>query len=328
MKSRSLLSRESYQAILQADYVIACGGGYLGGDCFSLNYLQLFLIDTCLKLHKKVVMIGNSVEPCQSPYIRRRLSNTLSRLETVFARESVTFDFLTRELQLQNVQLVPDMAFMLQPESPDFQLRDRYSVAQDQPLFGITVRSCSNSPQETEAYICAIAQVLEQCISRYHSTFVFIPQVRFGDDDDLQIAEVIRSRLESSLREKFILLEEDYTPGQIKGLIGQCDYFFGTRMHSNIFATSMAVPTVAIAYEEKTNGIMHMLDLDDYVLGIQGLDPEACLDRIEKCMAGRDKITAHLENRIPQIRRQISDTILPYLQNKFPPEGQSRGAYV
>ena len=318
VKAPFLLKRDSYRAIQEADFVIACGGGYLGGDCFSLNYLQLFLIDTCLKLRKKVVMIGNSVEPCTSSYIRRRLHRTLSRLETVFAREAVTYQFLTEELQLENVCMVPDLAFMLQPEPGAIDLRRRFSLSQDRPLFGITVRNCSNDPAKVEAYVSAVAQVMDRCISELQAQFVFLPQVRFLEDDDLQIAKVIRDRLEADHRSQFILLEEDYAPGLLKSMIGQCDYFFGTRMHSNIFATSMSVPTVAIAYEEKTNGIMRMLGLEDYVLGIDTLEPEACYQRILNCVQHREEISSHLQQRIPEIRQQITDRILPYLEQNFP----------
>ena len=40
-------------------------------------------------------------------------------------------------------------------------------------------------------------------------------------------------------------------------------------MHANIAATSMCVPTLAIAYSHKFYGIMKMLQLDEYVMDIK-----------------------------------------------------------
>ena len=69
---------------------------------------------------------------------------------------------------------------------------------------------------------------------------------------------------------------------QIKGLIGTFDFFIGTRMHSNIFATSMYIPTVAIAYEKKTNGIMKMLNLKEYIVEMDDITPETLTKKIEE----------------------------------------------
>ena len=47
----------------------------------------------------------------------------------------------------------------------------------------------------------------------------------------------------------------------MKYLIGQCDFFVGSRMHSCIAAVSQCVPAVSIAYSDKFIGVMATLGL-------------------------------------------------------------------
>lgn len=75
-------------------------------------------------------------------------------------------------------------------------------------------------------------------------------------------------------------------------------------MHSNIFATSMKVPTVAIAYEKKTNGIMKTLNLEDYIIEINTITSEKLIKKIEVMMKNNKEIRRHLDNRIQEIRKR------------------------
>lgn len=309
------LNNESYKAIRDADYVIACGGGYLGGNGWAGNYLHLFLIETCLKLGKKVVMVGNSVEPSNNFYVRTKIHHTLSRLESVFAREEVTFSFLSNDIGLKNVKLIPDMAFILKPAAKAFNLRNICNARADEPLIGITVRKCSEDPNKVSEYISTLANILSNIIKRKKAHFVFIPQVRFIDDDDLEIAQRIKKQLD--VNERFTLIDGDYSPREIKTMIGECDIFFGTRMHSNIFATSMRIPTVAIAYQKKTNGIMQMLGLSEYVINIDKLNEAECCHLLEQCMDHKKEISRHLDEIIPSIQKCIMVEVGEFLKKYF-----------
>ena len=110
------------------------------------------------------------------------------------------------------------------------------------------------------------------------------------------------------------MLNDDLSPVEIKSLIANCDYFIGTRMHSNIFATSMCIPTIAIAYEKKTNGIMHTIGLDDYIIEMNEITTEKLLSKIRKQEKNSDEIKELLEKRIISVRMEIIDKIKKILR--------------
>ena len=123
--------------------------------------------------------------------------------------------------------------------------------------------------------------------------------------NDAEAAKMVQSKMKKKNRAKFHISEEDKTPIEIKQFIGGMDVFLGTRMHSNIFATSMAIPTVAIAYEKKTNGIMHTVGLDDYVLDINNIDSDSIIDRIDMALNDSKSINKSLTEKRASIKEEI-----------------------
>ena len=142
-------------------------------------------------------------------------------------------------------------------------------------------------------------------IETNNSAFVFVPQVivKYGNDAD--IAYKIRERLAEKNRDKFVILTEDLSPLEIKALIGNFDYFIGTRMHSNIFAISMKTPTIAIAYEKKTNGIMHTVGLDDYVIEMNSISLDILEEKARIQKENASEIHNKLDKKIEDIRKEI-----------------------
>ena len=137
--------------------------------------------------------------------------------------------------------------------------------------------------------------------------FIFVPQVIVENGNDTIVAQEIKDLLPTKIQENFIILNDDLSPMQIKGLIENFDFFIGTRMHSNIFATSMNVPTVAIAYEKKTNGIMKMLNLEEYIIEMDNITSDELTKKLEKLIENKDDIKDILKIRIAEVKKEILD---------------------
>ena len=86
-------------------------------------------------------------------------------------------------------------------------------------------------------------------------------------------------------------------------------------MHSNIFATSMSIPTVAIAYEKKTNGIMETVGLEDYIVEIDTITSESLIYKIDKCIENENELRNKLNENIPQLKNKILMRINDVLKN-------------
>jgi colanic acid/amylovoran biosynthesis protein len=122
-----------------------------------------------------------------------------------------------------------------------------------------------------------------------------------GDDDREPARRVSRA---AGDHPRIHLVEDELDPAGIRGLCGAMDLFVGTRMHANIYALSMKVPTLAIGYQPKTAGIMADLGLERFVLPIEDLTLPALQDRFRQVLAERDDIAAGLAESIPRLREK------------------------
>lgn len=109
------------------------------------------------------------------------------------------------------------------------------------------------------------------------------------------MSKEVASRIRSKVNIR--VLTKDYSLEELKGIIGQMDLFIGTRMHSNILALSMRVPTIAISCQRKTEGIMSMLRLTEYVLDIATITFDDMVSMIERVWNNQQAIAGFLKQR-------------------------------
>lgn len=299
---------DNYKSLNNCDYIVVCGGGFLGGRKFD-SFMHLFQIYINTKFKKKVVMMGTSIEPITNKIIKKMTENILKKVDFIYAREVITFDYLQQFLPKNKFELIPDMAFMLEDVKKNIDYVDEWKKSFNK-IYGITVRKWefpeeNNGKELFENYKIELAKFIEYKAEKDNSLFVFVPQVIVEYGNDADVAKEIKNLLQDKYRNNFIILEDDIHPNEVKQLIWNFDFFIGTRMHSNIFATSMGVPTIAIAYEKKTNGIMHTVELDDYVLEMNSITFEDLKTISEIQLKNETEIRNKLINKIPKIREEI-----------------------
>ena len=101
------------------------------------------------------------------------------------------------------------------------------------------------------------------------------------------------------------MLLREYDQNEIKAVIGRCDFFIGSRMHSCIAALSQAIPTIGLAYSRKFLGVFDSVGMRDMVLDARRLSREellqGCMARFKK----KDAVAKSLRHVMPQIRSQL-----------------------
>ena len=307
-KKKTIEKYENLKALQESDIIIVCGGGFLGGKKFdSLMHVYQIYVNTIF--NKPVYIMGTSIEPIKNKFIKHYTDKVLNKVDFVFARESITEKYLLETLPNEKHALIPDMAFMLEDIERKFNFVEKLRKKND-ILFGITVRkwnfpNLKDKNKAMENYVNCIKEFMIKEFNIRSCAFVFIPQVTVNTGDDTIIANEIRKRLPKKNQDKFYICREDLSPSEIKSLIANIDYFVGTRMHSNIFATSMCVPTTAIAYEKKTNGIMETVGLEDYIIEINDITSDDLFNKVEKMISNAKIIRKQLKNRIGEVRKDI-----------------------
>ena len=115
--------------------------------------------------------------------------------------------------------------------------------------------------------------------------------------------------MEARFRDRIHMVNRYYNEREIKSVIGQCDFFIGSRMHACIAALSQGIPAVGLAYSKKFRGVFESIGMAEYVIQMYEADKDTVLQRIREGFEKRTELSEHLRLRIPQIQAQIYDQL-------------------
>jgi colanic acid/amylovoran biosynthesis protein len=291
--------RALFREYAEADLVVAAGGGYLytrsawRGNLMLLITVHSFYFATLLD--KPLYLYAQSIGPFATEFQAALVRCALKGARMVIAREQISMDMILSWKLLCPVHVGGDAAFLLpKPGECDLPV----PLERSAPRVGLTVRKWSEVPAEQECFEFTMAGFITWLTGERLATVVLIPQVTFAawGDDDREVMRRVYARIVE--KNRVMLVEDDLSPMQVKALCGAVDFFVGTRMHSNIFALSMGVPSMAIGYQPKSAGIMHQLGLERWVIEIK----DVTLPRLQALF---EDLTDHAVEVRENLARQV-----------------------
>jgi colanic acid/amylovoran biosynthesis protein len=292
-----------------ADLILPVGGGYLRtNERIGSVYDFMLLLHPLVLAHllgKPTVLFSQSVGP-----FYRKIERLLARwvlghaVGLVIAREDHSMKLLT-SLGIRNAVRSVDAGFLLEAGVAPI---DICSLANGRLVIGVTARKWLRGDKQGE-YEAAMAETLDYLIKKHHAYVVFIPQVTatFHKDDDRLVSHAIYDRMQEKAHAS--VLDGNYGYKGIKAMYDQLDCILGTRFHSVIFSLTSYVPALAIEYEYKTGGIMHDLDLDQWVVKIENVTPKVMKPKMDELIKEKQSYIAHLDKVLPAYISRAHDAI-------------------
>lgn len=293
--------RSFLRLITPDDIVVSTGGDML---CYDRN--NNHVVCTNNWLHKRgvrTILWGCSMGPENQS---KEKLETLFNFSFIYARESLTYDYF-KSLGLKNLCLLPDPAFILEPQPfplPDF-LTDGDAIGlniSNYVMGGMTL----NSPFGQQ-----VLSLIDHILQHTDSRIVLVPHVTWNDgvvnQDDRQMARIISEHFGNP--ERLHILDIDHLNYcQIRYAISRCRMFIGARTHAVISAYSMCVPTIALGYSIKSRGIAKDLGLDErLVVDSKNSSSGMLLQSFRFMEENEDVIRQHLSAVMPEYRQR------PYL---------------
>lgn len=124
-----------------------------------------------------------------------------------------------------------------------------------------------------------------------------------GQDDDKVSSEIAQLM---QYRDNTKVITQDYTPQELKGILGEMDLVIGMRMHSTIMASTMGVPVIGIGYSPKFKPFFEMIGQEACLINIKDLTSKLLLDRIKLTLSYKEQIKKELIARIKFLQTQAS----------------------
>lgn len=305
-------------AMADADAVISAPGGPYFGDLYPSHEINehLFHLLLCRFMRKPVLIYGPSMGP-----FKRKKRNILRRyllnhVKAITLRDPISKEYL-EDLKLCQplVYVTADSAFQDTVSPRDDVVKQALAEAgivtasnrggADRPLVGVTpagaawnYRGLANFQELEETYKHVMAKMVDYLAMTFDATVLFFPQL-YGRSDDLPLINDIVARV--TRKDAAYVLSKKWDSQIQQAVISGMDLVIGNRYHSVIFALKGCVPTVCLAYEHKSVGIMNAIGLQDHVIRIADLDFDLLVRKIDQAWSHRQEITASLRSELPRI---------------------------
>ncbi len=280
----------------------------VGGDNYSLDYgvPKLFtgLDDIVLEKKKPLAIWGASVGPFDSmPEYEGYMSRHLREVPGIFARESVTIDYLKSIGVTENVYPVADPAFLMDPVKPEG-IEDVLPI--DEEAIGLNLSPLMAkyvSGGDIDAWTTLAASIIEGVAKKTGMPVYLIPHVTNPNSND----HAFMQRALSLIKDRngnITLVSPEYNAAETKWIISQMAFFAGARTHSTIAALSSGIPTLSFAYSIKAQGINRdIFGHTNYCMEPTDLDAEGVADQVTSMLDKSAAIRNDLAGRLPGVQR-------------------------
>lgn len=263
--------RGAAKSLSEFDSLVIAGGGYMYSSKRALN---LSLLHSLISVRLAQVALPTTLMMPQSiGPVRRRFD--AGAIDWALKHTSV----VVRERDSIEASSHPPKAGACATQIPDVAF---YLPVEAKPLLSTkTIRlvvmdwrwSSSVDPQAWSNYTRGFAHVADALTDSGYSVIIgghsSLPE---HDQDDIAVANEIASLCTSPVE-----VDQDCDVEHLVEEYGRAALVIGTRLHSCIMAISQGTPAVAIAYQEKSLGVMKSSGLADYVFRVDDLDAELVL---------------------------------------------------
>lgn len=326
-----------FKDIMEIDLVV----DITGGDSFSDLYgIRRLIFGTLLKWifivsGKKLIMLPQTYGPFNSSLSKVIARSLLARATAIYSRdqEGVKYvkQLLGKTAHDKPIQFIPDVAFVLDPDK-DFNhplMTQLGSVkANGRILVGFNISGilynnrypAKSSFGLNSDYRELVEKIIQTLLENPAVVIILVPHVyaKTGNfESDPDACRHLHQKLVNRYPDRLFLVEDTLDHKQVKCLIGHCDFFLGSRMHSCIAGISQSVPTIGVAYSGKFIGVFESVGVGDYIVDLRTEEDQQILARIQDLFNNRHEATEKLRVMVPKVQEKILglfDQIDPFIE--------------
>lgn len=294
-----------FSQLLNAKALIFAGGGYLNSIWWLQGlYAKAFpaLLSKFLKV--PVLLTSQGLGPFHhflDRYVARMLFNYA---DIIGVRDGRTSKDVVKSLggEVSKVVYTGDDALLLKPVNN--LIIEKENVPNDSLLIGINIRDASSySTSYGKPNIILYASLLDTIVREPNRHLIFIPISYNNEDDDRKSAQKIVDAMR--FRDQVTIIHNEYSPSELRGLVGKLHFAIGTSYHFLLFALSSNVPSVGVYqndyYKQKIEGLFSLFDMEEYCLDMNVNDLQTVLSTYNKALQNYDRVVQHLISRNEQL---------------------------
>ena len=318
--------------LIRSDLVGDIHGGDSFSDIYGLTRLIFEFIEdlTIILIKGSMVQFPQTYGPYRYPIAKWIARFLLKHSSVIIARDKKS-QRVAQELvgASRNVWLSPDVAFSMGAILPEpLDLHPSIHGNSAQKVIGLNVNGLMYNGGYTRknmfglkmAYPSLLPILVERLLDEHDGeiwlvphTFAPLGNVESDQDACRQVMEAIPKHLQGRIRR----IEHPYDQHELKGIIGLCDFFIGSRMHACIAALSQGVPCVGIAYSMKFEGVFESVGMGGWVIDGRTTSNEEAISRLMDLYRQRDMVRKSLKVNSDMARDQLNNIFGRLLHTNF-----------
>jgi polysaccharide pyruvyl transferase CsaB len=230
--------------ILAADLLISGGGSLLQNVTSRRSlYYYLGIIFLAKIFGRKVMLYAQGIGPIRGTLAQKLMNWIVNRVDLITVRDHGSLEELKNlKINRPPIFCTADPVLAIKPVPTEFgeKIFARYNISTDKKIIGVSVRRWLN----WQNFQAEISVALDKLVKEVNAEIVFIP-MQFPED--IKAAKSTAELMNSPA----VVLEEEFSTGEILSLVGCTDVLISIRLHALIFAGVMGVPMIGISYDPK-----------------------------------------------------------------------------
>ena len=186
----------------------------------------------------------------------------------ITARESITYRAL-REKGLDNVLQCADVAYLLQPK--EVKLPESFILGN---MVAVNVSPLLIRRERIKGVVTSVFKsIMDDILRNTDMGIVLVPHVVMPMDNDYEALKGLYDLYEGTKEQRRIwICSGNLSVSEYKYIISKCRFGLFARTHATIAAYSSGVPSIALGYSVKAEGIAKDMGVGEFVLPIEEIE--------------------------------------------------------
>ncbi len=298
------ISRYHYFKIRQEmrrSKMLLFGGGSLLQDVTSSKSVLYYLAVIWLaqKCGMKTMLYANGIGPINKRISRFLAARILNRVDMITLRDDKSDEELKKlGVTKPSIVITADPAFTI---DADMSLSGKYftnmaGVPRDTRLCVVSIRGWKHCATH---FTDDLARLCDFMVQEHGLSPLFVPMQY---PEDLAISQQVMQKM----REHAYIISRELSVPEMFSVLSEGEMLIGMRLHSLIYATTLAIPAMALVYDPKVSAFMESLNQPDF-LNVESFSYAEAKEVLEHILRSREERRTMLHNTNRALRKMAEE---------------------
>ena len=227
----------------------------------------------------------------------------LRKADVVTIRDNNSFEQISKlNVKTRDIRQTNELVF-LYPDDEEF------TVSKTKNKLGITFHHIYYKRWMTkEDYIERMVKFINQLIKNHNLEISFISMEKGSEHkSDIPLLKEIKGKLSDPNKVEIVTISQ--SPNELLRVFESLNFLIATKTHSVVYGLRKCIPTLAIAYEKKTDDFMSYFEQENLSIPLSDFDPDIAVDKFQEMVLKEVEIEDTIRKNLISVQTQAMENI-------------------